>query len=79
MKKVLTVRTEYLFVNQTFFSYDIHIRFMTSSIVKILGPGDKLPIPNDYNKCRFQIRISPLKMSTENSLKEQKIKPGRSA
>jgi hypothetical protein len=49
MKKVLTVRTQYLFVNQTFYSYEVHIRFPKSSIIKSLAPGDRLPIPDSYN------------------------------
>ena len=46
MKKVFTIRNQYLFVNQTFFSYDLLIKFSTSSIVKTLNPGDRYPIPN---------------------------------
>ena len=34
MKKVLTIRTQYLFVNKTLFNYEIHVRFKNSSIVK---------------------------------------------
>eukprot|EP00347_Sterkiella_histriomuscorum_P000566 403375355 len=58
MKKVLTIRTQYLFVNQTFFNYEIHIRFSNSSITRSLAPGDRLPIPDTINQCKFQIRIA---------------------
>ena len=58
MKKVLTLRTQFLFVNQTFFKYEVHIRFPNSSIVKSLDPGDSLPIPDTLNNCKFQIRIA---------------------
>ena len=58
MKKVLTIRTQYLFVNQTFFSYELHIRFPNSSLLKTLHPGDRMPIPDLYNKCKFQLRIA---------------------
>ncbi len=59
MKKILTVRSQFLLVNQTFYSYEIHIRFKNSSLVKTLQPGDKFPLPESYNKYKLQFRISP--------------------
>ena len=69
MKKVLTVRTQYLFVNQTFFTYEIHVRFKNSSFTKTLLSGQSMPIPDSYNGFKFQIRIQPTSNIQEESEK----------
>jgi len=53
MKKVLIIRTDYLFVNQTFCTYDINIKYQGLQVAKTLKPGDRLPLPNNFNRCKF--------------------------
>ena len=66
-------------MNQTFFSYDFHIRLNSSSIVKTLAPGDRIAIPSYYNNFKFQIRIAPIieKQNEDNEEKKDShfIKP----
>mmetsp|Transcript_23179 Transcript_23179/g.22662 ORF Transcript_23179/g.22662 Transcript_23179/m.22662 type:complete len:160 (-) Transcript_23179:1764-2243(-) len=59
MKKILTLRTPYLFVNKTLFSYDIHVRNRHHSTFTRLEPGDTLPLPQSLDNAKFQIRIAP--------------------
>ena len=70
MKKILTIRTLYLFVNKTLFNYDIHIRYQNSSVVKTLQPGDTFPMPESIDNCKFQIRISSFQKHLENDLED---------
>jgi len=58
MKKILTIRTLFLFSNKTLFNYDIHVRYQNSSVMRTLHPGDTMPLPESMDVCYFQIRIS---------------------
>jgi hypothetical protein len=53
MKKILTIRTQYLFVNQTLFNYEVHIRFKHNSLLRKLAPGESMPIPGTFDSCKF--------------------------
>lgn len=59
MKKILTLRTEFLMVNNTLLVYEVHIRFPNKSEIKRVEQGGCLPFPQAYNKSKFQIRVAP--------------------
>ena len=49
MKKILTIRCQYLILNQTLFEYEIHIRYPNSSFLKTVRPGESFPLPKAYD------------------------------
>ena len=61
MRKVLTVRTPFVFVNKTVFDYKIEmIEEVKESHIpssNILKNGEKLPIPFEYYDKNFKMHI----------------------
>ena len=55
LKRVLTLRTQYLLENRTLFDYQIRIDSPEKCEEKVLRAGGLLPLPESYNKSELKL------------------------